>query len=62
MSSIIGYKKEFEDFILNGKLEEALKTLVPNSHEQIYLEFCEEYKKCFSSKKISPELKNINIK
>ena len=44
MSSIIGYRKEFEDIILKGKLEEALKALVPNSSEKIYLQFCEEYK------------------
>ena len=59
MSSLIGYRKEFEDVILKGKLEEALKTLVPNSTEKIYLQFCEEYKKCFSEKKITPELNKI---
>ena len=59
MSSIIGYRKEFEDVILKGKLEEALKTLVPNSSEKIYLQFCEEYKKCYSEKKITSELNNI---
>ena len=59
MSSIIGYRKEFEDIILKGKLEEALKSLVPNSSEHIYLEFCEEYKKCCEEKKISPELNQI---
>ena len=59
MSSFIGYRKEFEDIILTGKLDEALKTLVPNSAEQIYLKFIEEYKKCFSEKKISPELNKI---
>ena len=59
MSSLIGYRKEFEDVILKGKLEEALKTLVPNRKEKIYLQFCEEYKKCFSEKKITPELNKI---
>ena len=59
MSSIIGYRKEFEDVILKGKLEESLKTLVPNSSEKIYLQFCEEYKKCYSEKKITSELNNI---
>ena len=59
MSSLIKYRKEFEDIILKGKIEEALKTLVPNSTEKIYLQFCEEYKKCFSEKKITPELNNI---
>ena len=59
MSSLIKYRKEFEDIILKGKLEEALKTLVPNSTEKIYLQFCEEYKKCFSEKKITSELNNI---
>jgi hypothetical protein len=37
MSSLIKYRKEFEDIILKGKIEEALKTLVPNSTEKIYL-------------------------
>ena len=59
MSNYIGYRKEFEDIILNGKLDEALKTLVPNSAESIYLQFVEEYKKCFEEKKISPELNKI---
>ena len=59
MSSVIEYRKEFENMILNGNLEEALKTLVPNSKEQIYLRFCEEFKKCYKEKKISKELDNI---
>ena len=59
MSSLIEYRKEFEEIILKGKLEEALKTLVPNSNEQIYLLFCEEYKKCCSEKKITQELNDI---
>ena len=45
MSSYINYRKEFEDVILKGKLDEALKSLVPNSNEKIYLQFCEEFKK-----------------
>ena len=56
MSSLIGYRKEFEDVILKGKIEDALKTLVPNSAEKIYLQFCEENKKCFKEKKITAEL------
>ena len=59
MSSIIKFRKEFEDLILGGNLKEVLKTLVPNSNEKIYLEFCEEYKKCFISKKISPKINEI---
>ena len=59
MSSLIGYRKEFEDIILNGKLKEALKTLVPNSSELLYLKFCEEYKKCCAEKKITPELNKL---
>ena len=59
MSSFVGYRKEFEDIILTGKLDEALKTLVPNSAEQIYLKFIEEYKKCSLEKKITPELNKI---
>ena len=34
MSSYISYRKEFEDIIIKGKLDEALKTLVPNSQEK----------------------------
>ena len=59
MSTLIGYRKEFEDIILKGKIEEALKTLVPNSTEKIYLQFCEEYKKCVTEKKITKELNQI---
>ena len=59
MASLIGYRKEFEDVILNGKVDEALNTLVPNSAEKIYLQFIDEYKKCFSEKKITPELNKI---
>ena len=59
MSSLIEYRKEFEDIILKGKLQKELKTLVPNSTEKIYLEFCEEYKKCCLEKKVTPELNNI---
>ena len=59
MSSLIEYRKEFEEIILKGKFEEALKTLVPNSNEQTYLLFCEEYKKCFSDRKITQALNDI---
>ena len=59
MSSVIEYRKEFEDIFLKGNLEEALKTLVPNSNELIYLQFCEEYKKCCSEKKLTPQLNKI---
>ena len=59
MSNFIAYRNEFEDIILKGKFEEALKTLVPNSSESIYLQFCEEYKKCSREKKVSPELNKI---
>ena len=59
MSSLIKFRKEFEDIILKGKFDEILKTLVPNSEEKIYLEFCEEYKKCFAQKKITKELNSI---
>ena len=59
MSSLVGYRKEFEDIILKGKLLKELKTLVPNSSEQLYLEFCEEYKKCCSEKTITPQLNKI---
>ena len=47
MSSLITFRKEFEDIILKGKFDDILKTLVPNSAEKIYLQFCDEYKKCF---------------
>lgn len=59
MSSIIEFRKEFEDIILKGNIEEALKTLVSNSEEKLYIQFCEEYKKCIISKKISKALHNI---
>ena len=59
MSSLIKYKKEFEDLILKGKFDDIMKTLVPNSEEKIYLEFCEEYKKCLAQKKITKELNSI---
>ena len=59
MSSVIEYRKEFENMILKGDLKEALKTLVPDSKEQIYLRFCEEFKKCYEEKKISKELDQI---
>jgi len=59
MSSFITFRKEFEDIILKGKLDEVLKTLVPNSNEKIYLEFCEEFKKCFAQKTITKELDSI---
>ena len=59
MSSYISYRKEFEDIIIKGKLDEALKTLVPNSQEKFYVEFCEEFKKCQSQKKITKELNSI---
>ena len=56
MSSLITFRKEFEDIILKGKFDDILKTLVPNSAEKIYLQFCDEYKKCFVQKKITKEL------
>ena len=59
MSSYINYRKEFEDVILKGKLDEALKSLVPNSNEKIYLQFCEEFKKCTTNKTITKELNSI---
>ena len=59
MSSFITFRKEFEDVILKGNLEEALKTLVSNSSEKIYLEFCEEFKKCFAKKEITKDLNSI---
>ena len=59
MSSYIKYRKEFEDIILKGKLDEALKSLVPNSNEKIYVLFCEEFKKCLAEKKITKELNSI---
>ena len=59
MSSFISFRKEFEDIILKGKLDEALKTLVPNSKEKIYVEFCEEFKKCLEKKEITKQLNSI---
>ena len=59
MDSLISYKKEFEDYILKQNLDEALKSLVPDSKEYIFLNFCEEYKKCSSEKKISKQLNSL---
>jgi hypothetical protein len=59
MSSFIRFRKEFEDVILKGNIEEALKTLPPNSDEDVYLRFCEEYKKCCADKTITKELELI---
>ena len=58
-SKLIPFKKEFEDVIIKGNLKEALNSLIPNSIEYIYLEFCEEYKKCNSRKTMSKELISI---
>ena len=59
MTSEISYIKEFEDVILNQNITESLKTLIPESKEYIYLQFCDEFKKCFSNKKISQKLDSI---
>ena len=59
MSSFVTFRKEFEDIILKGKLNEALKTLVPNSNEKIYVQFCEEFKKCQEKKEITKGLNSI---
>ena len=59
ISDLLSFKKEFEDVIIKQNIKEALNSLVPNSKEYIYLEFCEEYKKCVSSKAISKELISI---
>jgi len=58
-SEFLSFKKEFEDVIIKQNIKEALNSLVPNSKEYIYLEFCEEYKKCISNKAISKELISI---
>lgn len=59
MFSILDYKKEFEEIILKDNYENSLKKLVPNTCEHLYIQFCNEYKKCFSEKKISPKLWEI---
>ena len=59
MTSELSFKKEFEDVIINQNFKEALNSLIPNSKEYIYLQFCEEYNKCISNKKISKELNSI---
>ena len=59
MTSELSFKKEFEDVIFNQNYKEALNSLIPNSSEYIYLQFCEEYKKCYINKKISKELDSI---
>ena len=59
VSKLIPFKKEFEDVIIKHNIKEAFNSLIPNSIEYIYLEFCEEYKKCNSNKTISKELISI---
>ena len=59
MSSEISYKKEFEDVILKQNPTKALSSLIPNSPEYVYLQFCLEYKKCVSEQRITPELISI---
>ena len=59
MSSFISFRKEFEDVILKGNIEEALKSIPPNRADHLYLKFCEEYKKCCAEKKITKELEII---
>ena len=59
VSELLSFKKEFEDVIIKQNIKEALNSLMPNSREYIYLEFCEEYKKCISNKSISNELISI---
>ena len=69
LTEMLNEKKEklLEKELINDEINEiaeklrkkALKTLVPNSCESIYLQFCEEYKKCCREKKLSPELNKI---
>ena len=57
ITSALKFRKEFEDIILKGNLDEALKTLPPEIKS--YIEFCEEYKKCCESKIISDKLRKL---
>ena len=59
MTKELVFKKEFEDYILKQNSEEALNSLIPNTNEYIYLQFCEEYKECVKSQKISKKLNSI---
>jgi len=59
MASELAFKKEFEDVIIKQNFKEALNSLMPNSKEFVYLQFCEEYKKCINNKAISEELNSI---
>ena len=59
MSQNIPYKKEFEQIVLTGNVDDALKSLVPNSKEQLYVKFIEELKSCKNNSKISEELNTI---
>ena len=59
MTKELVFKKEFEDYILKQSSEEALNSLIPNTNEYIYLQFCEEHKKCIKSQKISTKLNSI---
>ena len=58
-SELLSFKKEYEDAIIKQNIKEALNSLNPNSSEYIYLEFCEEFKKCIINKSISNELISI---
>ena len=58
ITSALKFRKEFEDIILKGNLDEALKTLPPEIKS--YIEFCEEYKKCCESKIISDKLHKLS--
>ena len=59
MSQSLPYKKEFEQIVLTGNVEDALKSLVPNSKEQLYVRFIEELKSCKKESKISNKLIKI---
>ncbi len=59
MESELTFKKEFEVAILKQNINEALKSLVPDSKESIYLQFCEEYNKCIDNKVLSKKLISI---
>ena len=59
MASELCFRKEFEDYILKQDINEAVQSLLPDSKESLYLQFCDAYKKCLSSQKISKELISI---
>ena len=59
MAECLKYSNVFEDIVINGLSEDTQKLITPNSEEDLYLKFCQEYKSCLKAKKSSKELDKI---